>query len=272
MLVQKELGLAVVPAGLTEDRLSVPGTQQAESPGRGCFLDFAATSLLPTLLKLSHGLAVLSHGDQLRHQQAHHAVQKTTGLDLDNHQVAATIKLNLLHGGSGMGAAAAGAHERAEVVETQKSTQGASHALFIKTVVIAMPRPRAQEQIGSSSVMDDVAIAAVDRVVAGMPVIGPGNGFAHPDRSRQASIQCRSPFFSRNRPAAIEVHDLTSSVNAGIGAASGETLNRSMRIQLLDRVLKNRLDTATIALPLPSAEISPVVLKAQGDPAKDRNL
>ena len=68
------------------------------------------------------------------------------------------------------------------------------------------------------------------------------------------------------------MNDLTGSVNAGIGAASGETSDRSMRIKLLDRVLKNRLNTATVALPLPSTEISPVVLKAQGNPAKDWNL
>ena len=105
-----------------------------------------------------------------------------------------------------------------------------------------------------------------------MPIQGTGDGFAHTNGARQASVQGRGPFASWDRPTAVEVHHLTGGMNAGIGATGSKGLHRSVRIELGDGVFQYGLNTATVALALPPTKRRTLVLKAERDPLKGRWL
>jgi hypothetical protein len=68
------------------------------------------------------------------------------------------------------------------------------------------------------------------------------------------------------------VHHLTGGMNAGIGATGGKGLHRSVRIKLGDGVLQHGLNTAAVALALPSTKRRTLVLKAERNPLKGRWL
>ena len=101
-----------------------------------------------------------------------------------------------------------------------------------------------------------------------MPIKGTGDGFAHTNGVWQTSVQGRGPFASRDRSTAVEVHHLSGGMNAGIGTTGGKGLHRSVRIELGDGVFQYGLNTATVALTLPSTKRRTLVLKAERNPLK----
>jgi len=92
--------------------------------GRSAVFHFATASLAPAAFEGLQAETVFADRNQLAHQQAHHAVEKSTGLDLDADQVSLAVNAHVLHGGASVGTAAAGSHESTEIVQSQEPLQG----------------------------------------------------------------------------------------------------------------------------------------------------
>jgi hypothetical protein len=68
-------------------------------------------------------------------------------------------------------------------MEADHPFKGIPHVLFVESMVVSVPSPRGQEQIGSPTVVNDVSVTPVNSGVAGMPIPWSLYRFTHPDRS-----------------------------------------------------------------------------------------
>lgn len=264
---QKIRRLTIVPAALAEDLLGVPSAQQAQTLGRCSIFHFMPSTFTPALLEVSQGQSVFSHSHQLAHEQANHAIQESTGLDLDMDYISRALNANVLNRGAGVCASTAGALKRCEVVAAKQALQRLLHHLFIKPRLVAMPAPRCKKQVGATTVVNGVAIAPVTRGIAGMPVERSLHCLTHSDRTRQSPVQRWCPSARGDGTTAIEVDHLSSGMNSGIGATGGHAVHRPEGIQGCDRVIKDALNAGALTLPLPAAKKRPLVLKAEGNPS-----
>jgi hypothetical protein len=78
---------------------------------------------------------------------------------------------------------ASGAHKRGKIVEADHPLKGNSHVFFVEAMVVSVPSPWGQEQIGSPTVVNDVSVTPVHSGITGMPIPWLLNRFTHPDRS-----------------------------------------------------------------------------------------
>ena len=66
------------------------------------------------------------------------------------------------------------------------------------------------------------------------------------------------------------MNHLACSMNAGVGATCGESLNRSVWIELRNGRFQFSLHAVAIALTLPATKRRTLVLQAEGNPTKGR--
>ena len=155
------------------------------------------------------------------HQQPHHPVEKSTGLDLQREDVAITLQAHLLDGGAGVGALAARPLKGRKVVVSEQLLQELLHQLVLQAPLVAVPADGCQKQIRSPRVVDAVAIAPVRGAEAGMPIGCHGGTGPHANAAWQSAIKGWGPARRWDRPMAIEVNHLGGGMDAGVGAPGG---------------------------------------------------
>ena len=109
--------------------------------GWRCFPHLMPASLAPALFETGDAQTMFSNGDQLGHEQAHHSVKETAGLDFNADHVALPIHEHLLDRRQSVSATTSGSHERTKVVVTKHPLKSGIHPVCVEAHLVAVPCP-----------------------------------------------------------------------------------------------------------------------------------
>ncbi|MNM67211.1 hypothetical protein D3C81_787320 [compost metagenome] len=162
-----------------------------------------------------------------------------------------------------LGLALAGA-KGAEVMGAKQVLGSFGHALDIQRTVIP-GHFLGQVRRANRIVVDDVAIAPGGGLEAGMEVRRHRSRPDHADVVGQVEIGAQGPGAFVAHGTGIEVHDLATAVDTGVGASSTEHRNGFVG-HLRQRLLQCLLDAGhATGLALPATVARTLVFHAQGD-------